>query len=235
VRQLARMGPQDLGHQHLVIVVGDPTGNAAEELECPAVELPERLRARPLKRLHEERVRPGKRQHKEEPLPELPLLLHQALTHIHLGLARVMLQRNEDFLASLLQLPDLQPYLCIPARVTLLSQPLEDPLRRVPLLLRHRPVRVQHRLDPTHVRPDLRLRPRLAPPVTRRLRMLQHLLQRQPMQPRLPQHLPLTDPLPQHSLPYLLPPSHVGVHPFPPGPDGLTLSATPSPAVCIPE
>ncbi len=71
-----------------------------------------------------------------------------------------------------------------------LNLPLEDPLGRVPLLLRpplvFRQNGVNHALPRTKLgSPDRRL-----PPIPRRQRILQHLAYRLPRQPKLPGHRP---------------------------------------------
>src|SRR3974390_3097988 len=70
------------------------------------------------------------------------------------------------------------------------SQPLEDPLGRVPLLPGPLLVFLQYGVDDTLPGRQLRPSDRLLPPIPRRQRILQHLAYCLPRQPELPGHRP---------------------------------------------
>ena len=92
------------------------------------------------------------------------------------------------------------------------SDPLEDPLRAVALLFRHRPVRIQDRRDPIPERADFRLRARLAEFIARRQAVVEYLLQRRPVHPRLAEDLTPAHALDQHPLTDRSPLLHIAIH-----------------------
>ena len=59
--------------------------------------LPEALRALPLEYLHEEGIAVGQAHREKRPHPQLPRLLHQGVTEVHLRLPGAVLQRHEHF------------------------------------------------------------------------------------------------------------------------------------------
>ncbi len=97
----------------------------------------------------------------------------------------------------------------------LVPQPLEDPLRRVPLLAVDLPVALEDLLDDRQEPVELRL-PLLRQPVARRLHVRQDLRQRVPVDPVLGTGRPLADLAPEDPAANLAPHLHVGVHPRPP-------------------
>ncbi|NQT94276.1 MAG: hypothetical protein HQ559_16060 [Lentisphaerae bacterium] len=122
------------------------------------MELPEHLCAGMLERLHEERVRMRQHQHEKVNLAQHPALAHQRLPHIHLRRARIVEQRHEHLPLQPPQLAHLLPHLGVAPAVALLHQPLEDALRSMALLLRHRAVLGQDLRDALHIRPQLERR-----------------------------------------------------------------------------
>jgi hypothetical protein len=72
------------------------------------------------------------------------------------------------------------------------SQPIENPLRRMPLLRRPLPVVVQNGIDDAYPGPQLGPPDRLLPPVAGRHSKLQHLTYRLSRQPELPGYRTLT-------------------------------------------
>ena len=97
------------------------------------------------------------------------LQLHHRLAEVHLGMTRRVVQRNEGLPRRLPAGPDIVLHDRVAAREpVLVAQPLEDPMRRVPLLARHVriPVRLQDRVDdpgePVQLGPPHRLRTAIA-------------------------------------------------------------------------
>ena len=80
----------------------------------------------------------------------------------------------------------------------LVSEPIEDPLRRMPLLGRTSLILVQNRIDHTDPRIKLWTPDRLLPPIARRRRKRHHLPNRLARDPKLPRRCPLAHPLNQH-------------------------------------
>ena len=99
-----------------------------------------------------------------------------------------------------------------PGLAVLGPQPLEDPLRRVPLLARPLLVLFQSRVDYTLPGPQFRPARRFLAPITRRHRVLQHLAHRLPRQAKLTHRRPPAHPLDQHRTPYSRIQLH-GLHP----------------------
>ena len=104
----------------------------------------------------------------------------------HLGMARVVGQRNKDLSASAAMLPDvvfddgiatLEP--------VFLPEPLEDPLGHMPLLAQRQMVLLQDPVDDPHERIELRAPRRTVPPIARRHRKPQHLGNRLAVKPEL--------------------------------------------------
>lgn len=119
-------------------------------------------------RLDEERV--GVRQrHREVVQLALGAADHaERLTEIHLRVARPMRQWHEDLARPALLLPDMVGDDCqLASEAVLVAKALEDPLRRVPLLLQHTPVVFQDLLDDADERIELRPRRRAITSVSR--------------------------------------------------------------------
>ena len=174
LEEIMALQPQELPREHaaplldhfrhgdLRVVVGDPLRHAAEELEGPAMALLKRLGAFPGKDLAEEGVAERQRHHEHRHLPLLPPIDDRRLAEIGLGFARPMHQRHEHFRrpplpASHLFLDDRSA-----AAIPLFAEPLQNPLGRVPLLLRGLLVGFENLVDQRHERPEDRLFPRLA-------------------------------------------------------------------------
>ena len=86
------------------------------------------------------------------------------------------------------------------AEPMLVAQPLEYPLRRMPLLHRRRAVRFQDRVDHRQQRAELRLRNRLRARVARRQREPAHLQHRLAAQPEYPRRLTTAIPLDKNEM-----------------------------------
>ena len=104
--QLPLASLEHLDHGDRRVVVADPLGHAAEELEGPAMPFQERLRAFPGKDLDEDRSRVRQRHHEQGDLGLLAGQLDRRFAEVDLGLARRMRQRQKDFLVRLLPGPD---------------------------------------------------------------------------------------------------------------------------------
>ena len=116
---------------------------------------------------------------------------HQGFAEIGLRLAGRMAQGHEHLLAADPGLPNVILHDGVATQVRMLgSQPLEDPLSCMSLLLRPLLVLLQNGVDDTL--PGCQLRPsdRHLPPIPRWQRILQHLAYRLPRQPKLPGHRP---------------------------------------------
>src|SRR4029453_1347819 len=113
----------------------------------------------------------GQVHHKQMSLLPPPADHRHRFAKIRLAMARRMPQRHE-YLAPLL--PP-HPHVILDRRVpapvaVLVTQPLEDPLRRMPLLGRHRGIVVQNLIDDPGERVELRPGWRSAPPIAWRHR-----------------------------------------------------------------
>ena len=97
-------------------------------------------------------------------------------------------------------------------KAMLVSQPLEDSLGRMPLLLGCLTVLFQNLVDDRQERLQLPLRPRLALPLTGRLGMRQNLLQRVPTKVVLLTRSTPAQLLRQHQPTDLFPKLHVASH-----------------------
>ena len=103
----------------------------------------------------------------------------QSFTEVGLSVTRRMRQRHEHLLATPFTFPDV----ILDDRVTankpaFLAKPVKHPLRRMPLLARHRPVRLQPTLDDRDERIKLRALDLGRPSVARRNREHHHLRNR---------------------------------------------------------
>lgn len=112
-------------------------GHAPEILERSAVSFQKRLRALPRKGLHEDGPRIRERHHEQGDLCLLSGQTDRRFAKVDLRLSGRVRERQKDFLLTLFPGPDGVLHHRLAAGVALLiSQPLEDPMRRVPLLLR---------------------------------------------------------------------------------------------------
>src|SRR6185312_9451938 len=127
----------------------------------------------------------------------------QRLAKVGLRLPGRVRQRHEHLLSARPARPHVVLHDGVAAPVAvLLTQPVEDPLRRMPLLCRPPLILLQHGVD--HARPLIQLRPprRLFPPVARRHRIAQHLAHRLAGQPKLRRHTPLALAFHHHRSPH---------------------------------
>jgi len=112
------------------------------------------------------------------------------LAKIHLAMPGRMRQRHERLAAPRPAKPDIiLHHRVAAAKAMLVAQPLEDPLRRVPLLHRPRPIGLHDRVDHRQQRPQLGLRHRHRPRIARRQREPAHLQHRLAAQPENPRRL----------------------------------------------
>ena len=126
--------------------------------------------------LDEERIRVRERHREVVQLALDPANLAEGLAEIDLGVARRMRQGHEHLPGPALLLPDVVgDDGDAAAEAVLVAQALEDPLRRVPLLLRKSPVRLEDLVDDRNERVKLRPCRRLRPAVSRGHRVLQDL------------------------------------------------------------
>jgi hypothetical protein len=128
---------EDLRHGKRGVVEQNRQRHAAEEGEGRDVAVAERFHRLGRVGLDEERIR--MRQHHREVVQLAPDTadLAKRLAEIHLGVPGRMRQGHEDFLGPALLLPNMVGDDREAAgEAMLVAQPLEDPLRRVPLLLR---------------------------------------------------------------------------------------------------
>jgi hypothetical protein len=117
--------------------------------------------------------------------------LRQCLAKIHLRMARIVPQRNKYFAMPQTTRQHVVLNDGDPASVAVLvAQPLEDPLRCVPLLLRPSLVSCQDRIDDPGKRIQLRTHRRPAPPVPGWHRKRQHLRYRPRVDPKTPRRFP---------------------------------------------
>src|SRR4030088_2982531 len=136
-RPLSFAVPEDAGHRNLGVVIQDRLGNPAEEGERPDVAVAEGFRCLCRIADHEAGVR--MRQVKSE---EVDLALDatddaDGFTKVCLSMPRWMHQRHKHLLRPLPPASDIVLHDRDAARdPMLIAQPLEDPLRRVLLLLR---------------------------------------------------------------------------------------------------
>jgi hypothetical protein len=87
----------------------------------------------------------------------LPGHLYQGETKVNLGFSRLMNQGNKDFSTRLFELPNCLLDLGVAPAVTLLTQPLEDPFRRVPLFARSFLIGLEDSGNAFQIRTDLGL------------------------------------------------------------------------------
>ena len=113
-----------------------------------------------------------------------------------------MRQRHERLAAPRPAEPDIiLHHRVAAAKAMLVAQPLEDPLRRVPLLHRPRPIGLHDRVDHRQQRLQLGLRHRHRPRIARRQREPAHLQIRLAAQPENPRRLTPVVTLDKHEAP----------------------------------
>ncbi len=124
-----------------------------------------------------------------------PADLAEGLAEIDLGVAWRMRQGDEHLLGPAFLLPDVVGNDRDAAGEAVLgAQALEDPLRRMPLLLRQRPVRLEDLVDDRDERIQLRACWRLRSPVSWRHRVFQNLPHRLAVDAKHPRRFALAHP-----------------------------------------
>ena len=154
---LARSIRQDLRHQAPVVVVEHRLGNRTEEREGMDMTIHPGLGHCRGIGPNIARIAVRKIQHKEVRLLLDTADPDQGFTEVGLCLARRMRQRHEHLLAPPFPLPDIVFDDRIAAgEAALIPKPIKHPLSRMPLLARHRQVRLQPALDDRQKRIELR-------------------------------------------------------------------------------
>ena len=193
---------QDPRHRKRRVVIEERAGNPTEKGEGADMAVEKGFRRLPRIRLHEPQIGMRQDQAEEGDLLSLPADLDYRLAEVDLGMARRVMERNESLARRLPTGPDIILHDRIPAREpVLVAQPLENPVRRVPLLARHVRigVRLQDRVDDAGEPVQLRPPHRLPPPVARRRRIAQHLLHRPAVDPEPPTGLVMAQSLVDNS------------------------------------
>jgi hypothetical protein len=218
LRHLPLAIADDLSDRDLRVVVADPRGNAAEKLKGSLVSFLERFGALPWKGLHVDRIGVWQRHHEQRHLRQLAIEIDVGKSKVDLGFTRPVAQRQEHLTVLLLPGPHgiLDDRLATVVLV-FVPQTLENPLRCVALLAVNLPIRLQNLIDDRQKRLQLR-RPRLRPPIPRRLGVSQDLFQRFPVDAVFGTSCPLADLAVGHPAANLNPFLHVCEHPCPPLP-----------------
>src|SRR5690606_6653642 len=144
---------------------------------------------------------------------EVRLLLNtadpdQGFTEVGLSVARRMRQRHEHLLATSFPLPDVVFDDRIAAgEAAFIAKPVKHPLRRMPLLARHGPVRLQPPLDNRNERIELWAPDLGCAPIARRNRKRHHLPNRVPRHVEYTRRFPLA-----HTLSTSLTNSQIKLH-----------------------
>ena len=172
----------DLRHRDLAVVVTDLPRHAPDKTKRPIVALEERLCALPREGLDVQGVGVRQRHHEQGNLLPLTGDIDVGEPKVHLRLARRVRERNEYLLRGRLPLLYGVFHHRVAAGIAPFHlQPVEDPLRRVPLLLGLLLVLLQHLMDPRDVWSKYRLLTLRLPPISRRLNVREHLPQRSPI------------------------------------------------------
>src|SRR5271167_1269845 len=206
---------KDARHRDLGVVIQDRLRYAAEECKRPNVAVAECFCRLCRIADHEAGVRV--RQVKSE---EVDLALYatddaDGFTKVCLSMPRRMHQRHEHLLSPLMPAGHVILHNRDAAReAVFVPKPLEDPLRRMLLLLRSRLVVPENAVDRWNKCIKLRLRRRPLAHVTRRHRELHHLVHGPRINPEPPRRRPLAQPLNPNRMPYLQIEIHV-LHPSP--------------------
>src|SRR5664279_3478138 len=187
---------EDAGHRDLGVVIQDRLRDAAEECERPNVAIAEGFRRLCRIADHEAGIRV--RQVKSE---EVDLALNatddaDGFTKVGLSMPRRMHQRHEHLLRPLPPAGHIILHNRDAARKPILiAEPLEDPLRRMLLLLRSRLVVPENAVDHCNKWIKLRLRRWLLAHITRRHREPYHLGYRPRVKPEPSCRLAMAQPL----------------------------------------
>jgi hypothetical protein len=175
--QLALAPLQHFDHGNGQVVVADPLRHTLEELEGPAMPFQEDLGTFSWESLNEDRSRVGQRHHEQGDLRLLACQMDRGCAEIDLGFTRRMRQRQENLLMHLLPGPNgILDRRVATLEAVLVPQSLEDPLGRMPLLLRSLAVVLQDLMDDRQEALQLPLLPWLARAITGRLCVRQNLL-----------------------------------------------------------
>src|SRR4051794_14208318 len=175
---------KDAGHRDPGVVVQDRLRHPAEECKRSNVAVAKSFRR--LRRIanHEARVRVRQVEGKEVDLALYPTDDADSFTKVGLRMPRRVHQRHEHLALPLTLLQHVILYDGQAAAITVLgAQPLEDPLRGVPLLRWTAPIILQDLIDDIDERVQLRPCRRAATPVSGRNREGQHLRYRPRIQP----------------------------------------------------
>jgi hypothetical protein len=122
-------------------------------------------------------------------------------------------ERDKDFPLVALLARDIVTHRGItPRKALLLFEPLPDPPRRLPLVLRHLPVGFQYGINNPPIRPQFG-RARGTPPIPRRERKLKHLMDRGALDAKSPRCGAFTLPIDYHRPPHFRVQVHT-IHPF---------------------
>src|SRR5271167_164251 len=206
---------EDAGHRDLGVVIQDRLRDAAEECERPNVAVAEGFCRLCRIADHEAGVRV--RQIKSE---EVDLALYTTddadrFTKVCLSMPRRMHQRHKHLLSPLTPAGHVilhnRDAAC---EAVFVPKPLEDPFRRMQLLLRPRLVVPENAVDHWNKWIKLRLRRRLLAHVTRRHRELHHLVHSPRINPEPARCRPLAQSLNSNRMPHLQIEIHV-LHPSP--------------------
>src|SRR6202166_4151134 len=206
---------EDARHRDLGVVIQDRLRYAAEECERSSVAVAEGFRRLCRIADHEAGIRV--RQVKSE---EVNLALYatddaDGFTKVCLGMPWRMHQRHEHLLCPLPPAGDIVLHDCNAAcEAVFVPKSLEDPLRRMLLLLRSRLVVSENAVDHWNKSIKLRLCRRLLAHVTRRHRELHHLVHGPRIDPKPTGRRPLAQPLNPNCMPHLQIEIHV-LHPPP--------------------
>src|SRR5262245_33244333 len=177
----------NLRHRDLQIVIEHRRRHSAEEGEGRHVAVQECLRRLGRIGLHEAGIRLRQVHAEEVELATNTTDHANRFAKIHLRMAWRMRQRHERLATSCPRDADVVLHHRVATvEPVFVAQPLEDPLRGVPLLHRTRAIRLQDRVDHREQRAKLRLRHRPRARIARRQREpahLQHCLAAQPEYP----------------------------------------------------
>ena len=181
---------QDAGDCQLGVVVQDGAGDAAEERNRRVVAIAERLGRLRRVGLHEAGITVGKIEGKEVDLARHAADHRHRLAEVRLGVAGGMDERHEHLARPKPPLTDIVLHDGVAAgEPVLVPETVEDPLRRVPLLVVAGPIVFQNPIDDPRERTQLRPPWRLAAAIPRRHRERQHLAYRLAVQPEHPRGL----------------------------------------------
>ena len=163
-------------HGNPGIVVADPLGYGLEELEGSTVTLLKGLGTFTGKDLTEEGIAKRQRHYEHRHLSLLPPIDDRRRAEIGLGFTGAMHQRHEDFRRPPLVAADLFLDNGSAALIPLFTEPFQNLLGCVPLLLRGLLVGFENLVDQCHEWPQDRLSAWLLLLIAGRFRMLQNLL-----------------------------------------------------------